>query len=234
MSGFYGGCWGIGSKANDDDGVPFSGHDGSGLCLTEARLDIGFIHCPVPFWGGLQYNDILNIGRSAAMKPWSVGGEYDKPFCRRVLSEAGIPDELYAQSKKGASEHTLGADGFMSPSSSADYHAWLLSNRRAWLQRGKPPPIPSVGRAIDLLLVRIVMPILTRLAIPIIRHAARITGLELLKRATKRLRRITRELVTAPMHVRRYTFAWALERAKQRYGAFAESSNDPVYRREAG
>jgi hypothetical protein len=35
------------------------------------------------------------------MKPWTLGGEYDRPIARRIAEEAGIPRELFGQQKKG-------------------------------------------------------------------------------------------------------------------------------------
>jgi len=41
---------------------------------------------------------------SEEMQPWSIGGDYDKPFPRRIAEEMGVPRELFGQ-RKMASGH---------------------------------------------------------------------------------------------------------------------------------
>ncbi|MBI4747206.1 MAG: hypothetical protein HY774_01875 [Acidobacteria bacterium] len=73
----------------------------SGTTLGEYRLRAGFIHFPVPFCGAVHAEPIFQITMSDEMKPWSIGGEYDRPIARRIIEEAGIPRHLFGQVKKG-------------------------------------------------------------------------------------------------------------------------------------
>lgn len=73
--------------------------DPTGLALTEWRLWVGFIHCPVPFFGVRNIEHIHRISISEDMKPWSVGGDYDRPICRRVVEGAGVERELFGREK---------------------------------------------------------------------------------------------------------------------------------------
>ena len=73
----------------------------SGTTLGEYRLRAGFIHFPVPFCGAVHAETIFQITMSDDLKPWSIGGEYDRPIARRIIEEAGIPRQLFGQVKKG-------------------------------------------------------------------------------------------------------------------------------------
>jgi hypothetical protein len=61
---------------------------------------VGLINCPVPYWGVDHVSSIVDISSSPAVAPWSVGGEYDRPICRRLVEEAGVPREAFGQRKK--------------------------------------------------------------------------------------------------------------------------------------
>jgi hypothetical protein len=73
--------------------------DSTGLGFCEHRLLKGVIHCPVPFWGIRNLLDIKKISEHAEMKPWSVGGDYDRPIPRRIAEEAGVSRALFGQKK---------------------------------------------------------------------------------------------------------------------------------------
>ena len=77
--------------------------DLEGCSLGEFRISRDFIHLPLPFVGGQNHRDILAISRSAEMKPFSVGGKYDRPVPRRIAEEAGVPRHVFGQSKKAIS-----------------------------------------------------------------------------------------------------------------------------------
>lgn len=73
--------------------------DPSGTSLAEFRLRLGFIHCPLPFVGGVHHAAIHAISNSAEMAPWTLGATYDRPIPRRILEEKGIPRGLFGRSK---------------------------------------------------------------------------------------------------------------------------------------
>jgi hypothetical protein len=97
----------------------------SGLSFAEYRLRAGFIHCTVPFLGIRQSADIHIISHSAEMKPWDVGGDYNRPICRRIIEEAGIPRGSFANHKSANSVLYYERNGFLSPNSLADYLQWI-------------------------------------------------------------------------------------------------------------
>jgi hypothetical protein len=61
-----------------------------GKSLTEFRLRVGFAHVPVPVIGALFPSPIVAISSRSEMKPYSIGGEYDRPIPRRIAEEAGL------------------------------------------------------------------------------------------------------------------------------------------------
>jgi hypothetical protein len=67
--------------------------------MSEARLHTGFIHAAIPYIGSRNRADIFAISNSDEMRPWSIGGTYDRPIARRLGEEAGVPREAFGQTK---------------------------------------------------------------------------------------------------------------------------------------
>jgi hypothetical protein len=76
--------------------------DLGGHGFSEFRLVVGFIQLPFPYLGARQMHDILEITESTEMDPWRLGNSYDRPISRRIAEEAGVPRQLFGQSKKGS------------------------------------------------------------------------------------------------------------------------------------
>ena len=76
--------------------------EASGQCLTEYRLHVGFLHCPVGFWGMRQRQEIFTINQAAEMQPWAFAGERPrgKPIARRIVEEAGVPREWFGRGRQ--------------------------------------------------------------------------------------------------------------------------------------
>jgi hypothetical protein len=70
-----------------------------GASLLEIRLRVGAQVLPAPFIGARDGMAVLRISNSAEMKPWCVGGDYDRPIPRRIIEEADIPREWFGQAK---------------------------------------------------------------------------------------------------------------------------------------
>jgi hypothetical protein len=77
--------------------------DCSGTGLSEYRLSKGFIHVPLPFFAATQSTDIVRISQSHEMDPWRLSNSYDRPICRRILEEAGVPRDAFGMTKKAVS-----------------------------------------------------------------------------------------------------------------------------------
>ena len=63
------------------------------------------------------------------MEPWDFPSSYSKPFCRRVLEEAGVPRDVFGLHNRAASVLLWKSDSFMTPMSMKDYVAWLQKYR---------------------------------------------------------------------------------------------------------
>jgi hypothetical protein len=70
-----------------------------GTASTEFRLRVGYLHFPPLFTGHQHIAAVHAIATAPAMRPWSLGGSYDRPIARRILEEAGVPRELFGQKK---------------------------------------------------------------------------------------------------------------------------------------
>jgi len=206
LTGFHGDrVWDKRAATNED----LVRGDQSGLSLSEYRLWVGFLHCPLPFAGVRQARAIGAISRSRDMAPWDSGGHYSRPICRRILEEAGVPRDAFGRWKKTASVLFFAQEGFLSPASLVDYRTWLDHHAPEWHRRGLVPPTlsaddPDPWRG------------------P--RHATARLLEGLAHMAPRRLwylRSAAQRIVILGRRERlfRHLFPWALERAKQRYAA---------------
>jgi len=81
-------------------GLNIARADNGGGSLGEYRLAADFIHIPVPYIGISRQREILAISESDEMKPWRVGGDYDRPIARRITETAGVPRAAFGTAKK--------------------------------------------------------------------------------------------------------------------------------------
>lgn len=78
--------------------------------LNEFRLRVGFAHIPAPAIAA-EFPEILaRINRQDDMKPYSIGGDYDRPLPRRFAEEAGAHRNSFGQKKRAANPHPLNFD----------------------------------------------------------------------------------------------------------------------------
>jgi hypothetical protein len=115
LSGRDGFKWGptVGHRRGfpEERGLPFLQRPNrkimGGAALGEFRLKTGFLHFPLSYSGRMHAPILQAISVSEAMKPWSIGGAYDRPIARRIAEEAGIPRHLFGQGKKGGPGRTV-------------------------------------------------------------------------------------------------------------------------------
>lgn len=111
-----------------------------GSSFGEFRLRVGFLVLPVPFIGATRVADINAITRSEALRPWRLGGAYDRPIPRRLLEEAGLPRGSFAREKRAIGQpftavagyrkfHDLPLERTLTPGGFASFQAWLARNR---------------------------------------------------------------------------------------------------------
>jgi hypothetical protein len=174
--------------------------DQSGLSLTEYRLNVGFLHCPVPFWGVRQIRDVNALSQSPEMAPWDVPGDYSRPICRRIVEEAGIPRESFGIQKKATWVQFLSSKEFLSSRSLGSYLDWLRSNRAAWYRHGRVPPVLSVE--------------LDRVELAA-RHSLMLDPKKVRRKSF--VVRVRAALSERPTRLRRYVFPWAIEQLRPYY-----------------
>jgi len=137
------------------------------------------------------------------MRPWDIGGDYNRPIARRIVEEAGIPREVFAVRKKAAGVFLHSVENFLTPLSRKDFQDWLREHREHGLKRSRIHPFLWIGTANNL----------------IIRHSyirfQWVKNLRGLWRLPTALANLERKYVRN--YVRRYTFPWAIEHAKARY-----------------
>jgi hypothetical protein len=197
--------WKPGNRPNDE----FRRGDQSGLSLTEYRLWCGFIHCPVAGIGSTQTADLYAMLQSAEMAPWRTGEAYNKPFCRRVLEEAGVPRGMFGVTKKAASVLFFRSESFLTSASEADYLKWIaslaasrhkspLSRIQTGLERGLRTGVSTSARLVQ----ATARTVSASLPVPWLSRAGRSQRLATLAQYDPRFQHL---------------FPWALERAKERY-----------------
>jgi hypothetical protein len=104
LSGRHGGnVWRM-APVYPDARVPWTGTTAGGS-MHEYRLRAGFAHMAVPGVLSLDARPLRRIGRSLEMRPWSIGGDYDRPIPRRIVEEAGVPRGWFARKKTNAVVH---------------------------------------------------------------------------------------------------------------------------------
>ncbi len=194
LSGFHGDqAWARRTRPVNADIVR---KDQSGLSLSEYRLWIGFIHCPLPFLGALQLADIGAISRSAELAPWDWPRGHSRPICRRIVEDAGLPRQSFGVRKRAASV-LLFDEGFLSPASLADYTSWMAS------RTGDATRARAGDQAARRFYVRLLEPVA---AFTPRRWTLAHAIVQRLIRAGKR------------EQLFRYVFPWALAQAASRYG----------------
>jgi len=214
---------GIGGGLIWDDATPMD--DGSyppigfsDASLTEYRLSVGFIHCPLPLWGMRTADDIFRITASEEMLPWCVPGKYNRPVARRIVETAGVPRQAFGMKKKAAAfmlHQPLSAKEGLSPSSAEDFNSWLRETRLEWLRRGRIPPSHALTALVDRSLY-LFLAVLRRLPRFIPKSGLR----DYLVKKTTALGHLARR---PPGSVRNYTFPWAVSRLQQNYDASRSS-----------
>lgn len=74
--------------------------------VTEYRLERGFTLVPVPSIGMLFPESALTLTHKLEMRPWRVGGRYDRPIPRRILEERGVPRSCFGIKKNAVNPFT--------------------------------------------------------------------------------------------------------------------------------
>ena len=120
------------SKMLSDFRLP-QAHAIGGSRMVEFRLRVGYLNFNPLFTGGLHLSAMYGITTSEEMKPWRLGGDYDRPIARRILEEAGVPRGIFGVTKHASAYYYFGSPADLSPSSRADFESYRRSMPRPGL-----------------------------------------------------------------------------------------------------
>jgi hypothetical protein len=84
---------------------------------------------PVPAIAARRDAEIIAIGRTPEMTPFSIGGDYDRPICRRILEEAGVSRALFGQKKQAVALIFSWGPIFLSPEARTAFMNFLRKER---------------------------------------------------------------------------------------------------------
>jgi hypothetical protein len=230
LTGFHGDkIWDKHTKADMLDPLIKRG-DQSGTTLTEYRLWTGFIHFPVPFMGVRAIADIHRISNAESLRPWDVPGKYSRPICRRLLESAGVPRQSFGTKKKAASVLFNGDDRHYSAATRAAHSKWCAQTRRAWIARRYVPP-HWVDRSLEAT-VR-AQRVGVESCLLLARAGARVwpAPFDWFEEKVEKHRYLYPELLRRKI-LYRTVFAWAVERAIERYTAQSPAEESSTFVRE--
>jgi hypothetical protein len=174
--------------------------------MTEYRLHVGFIHCPIPYLGARHLPEIYAISISEAMKPWETGGKYSRPIPRRIIEGIGVARESFGQYKRGSSVLWFEKTGLHDGSAVKDYEKWLATKSSDFRRAGKRPP---------LFLKRVLAPFqwIAKFGWSINNRTKSLpTPFKWISRIGRKLGEFSRKEYAAE-----YMFGWALERTQRLY-----------------
>ena len=142
LTGYHGDhMWGMDTKSLGGEIVRATQ---SGLGLSEYRLFAGFLNCAIPFWNVRRIRDINQVSNSPELKPWVLPGtSYNRPICRRIVEDAGVPRNKFGIQKKPGGL-LLGRQEPLSEAASSDHLAWMRDNQTDWIRNFKVPPLRSL------------------------------------------------------------------------------------------
>ncbi len=173
--------------------------DLSGCSMTEFRLRVDFVDVPLPVFGMAQNESLQQITELEEMRPWSVGGYYDRPIPRRIAEEAGIPRGTFATVKRAATAllHSQGGEALSAGTIASATRFAAETGRRLDLQG--TGMLPRWQRA----LVRVAHAL----------HADFLIG---------PIQRRRRRLIYFPPETGSILFRWGVEQIRPRYVAAAQ------------
>lgn len=181
----------------------------AGANITEFRLRLGAVFCPLATCGAIHAPAIARLGRSPEMAPWSIPGtSYNRPVPRRLAEDRGVPRHLFGQHKVGGGPN-IGPLG-LCPQSEADFRHFFATRIARPVSRNSLVPQETLKR-----------------------RRRRVDALRRLVFSSARLSRFFRRLAGDRLDPRwaslsLYTAHWSFHHLRQRYAsALRPSPGDP-------
>ncbi len=102
-----------------------------GGSIGEYRIRKDFVHLPVPIVFLRSHASIQMISKSSEMKPWCIGGNYDRPIPRRIAEDAGISRTAFGLSKMAITApmyYDLKVSEILGPRSASEFGDFSKAN----------------------------------------------------------------------------------------------------------
>lgn len=121
--------------------------------MNEFRLRTGTLIFDVPGIGAIHSTAIHALSSSPEMRPWSIGGTYDRPIPRRIAEEAGLPRNAFGQEKMYGA-NLAGDEDTLKPETVADFDRFYAAANVPWSfrQRHRYLRRDTLTRPVDALL----------------------------------------------------------------------------------
>jgi hypothetical protein len=116
-----------------------------GLSLIEHRLRTGYVVFLPACIAALHNRALHDIAVAPEMRPWSVGGSYDRPIPRRLCEEAGLARDAFGTRKLASGHSHLNDASRLSPHGLERYRAFVQQShatvpageQRRWRTRAR-------------------------------------------------------------------------------------------------
>ncbi len=128
-----------------------------GYSAIDFFLRLPALELAVPAIASARWTEIGVLSRSEAMRPWSVGGTYDRPIPRRLLEEAGVARGSFADRKRqvtpvydSITRRAPSIDSFLSPATRMVFADWFSAQAplRGSAARRHKLAVDSYGRIV--------------------------------------------------------------------------------------
>lgn len=193
--------WNMGKRPLDPEGVRPELTYVNGLSINDFRLRVGFLRIDLPQIGSSCAQAIQRISNSEEMRPWRIGGKYDRPIPRRILEQRGVRRDMFGMKKlAGGFVHSpLDIEG-LSPQAREDFDQFYSDIKNL-------VPTSILER------LRCYGPALGYQLLDAYRMPGIITTLVALKSILSVGRRVLLKRVTLGL----CTFHWGIDRLRERY-----------------
>ena len=113
---------------------------------TGSGPDSSTVRCR--FSESASFGTFTRISTSDELAPWNVAADYNRPICRRIVEEQGVPREMFGVRKKATAQPLLRAEDFLTRDMRSDYYRWVRAQRHVWRGLRMEPPECAGGHAL--------------------------------------------------------------------------------------
>ena len=101
ITGIHGGnVWDRHLRQGRTHAQHFLDREADGCGMNEWRLHKGVFIASIPCIGASRLDCMKRVNESLEMRPWRVGGRYDRPVPRRIVEQQGVGRDEFGQTKR--------------------------------------------------------------------------------------------------------------------------------------